>query len=77
MIAELTNMLGASKMSILNLSFQMLTNAQRYKPAPCLALRPFSLIFPYSKCSHNKQIKNPYSNSPVDSNLTNFCHILC
>ena len=53
----------ASKMSILNLFFQMLTNAQPYKPVLCLALCRFLLIFVYSKCSQNAQIKNPKSTS--------------
>lgn len=38
-------------MSILNLFLQMLTNAQRRKPAPWLAFRPFLLIFRCFKCS--------------------------
>lgn len=58
-ITELNNPKKASKMSILNLSFQMLTNAQPHKPAPCLALYPCLLIFAYFKCSQNAQIKNP------------------
>ncbi len=60
-ISELTNPKKASKMSILNLFFQMLTNAQPCKPAPCLASCPFSPIFVYFKCSQNAQIKNPKS----------------
>ena len=48
-------------MSILNLFFQMLTNAQRLKPAPRLALRPISLIFVCPKYSQNKQIQYPKS----------------
>ncbi len=61
MMTELTNMLGASKMSILNLFFLAHNNAQRPEPAPCLASRPFSLIFLCPKYSKNKQIKNPKS----------------
>ena len=57
-ITESNNPKKASKTSILNLFFQMLTNAQPRNPAPCLALCPFSLIFAYSKCSQNAQIKN-------------------
>ena len=58
-MAELTNRSEASKMSILNLFFLKHNNAQRREPAPCLAFRPFSLIFLYFKCSHNKQIQYP------------------
>ena len=58
-MTESNNPKKASKMSILNLFFQMLTNAQPCKPAPCLASSPFSPIFLYSKCSQNAQIKNP------------------
>ena len=63
MMSELINPAEGSKMSILNLFFQMLTNAQRRKPALCLALTPFSPILPYFKCSQNAQIKNPKSTS--------------
>lgn len=48
-MAELTNASEGSKMTILNLFFQILKNTQPRKPAPCLALRPFSLIFPMSQ----------------------------
>ena len=51
-------------MSILNLFFLILKNTQRPKPAPCLALCPFSLILAYPKYSQNKQIKNLKSTSP-------------
>ncbi len=44
MMAELTNMLGPSKMSILNLFFLAHNNAQRPKPAPCLAFHAFCLF---------------------------------
>ena len=72
-MAESTKPAAAAKMSILNLFFQMLTNAQRYKPAPCLASSPFSLIFACFKCSQNAQNKNPKSTSP-QPNLQDFTH---
>ena len=63
MMAESINTSEVSTMTIFNLFVQILKNTQPPKPAPCLALRPFSIIFLFPKYSKNKQIKNAKSTS--------------